>query len=53
MNILGINLGKTATGHPLSDGGAALLTGEELIVIAEERITRKCHDSGFEKSMLY
>lgn len=53
MKIVGINTGVTKNGMRLNDGGACLIDEKGIICIAEERITRKKHDSGFEKSLKY
>ena len=54
MNILGINIGETAFGKRLNDGGACLLVGNQLVAaIAEERLNRKKSSGGFKKSAKY
>ena len=54
MNILGINIGETAFGKRLNDGGACLIVGNQLVAaIAEERLTRKKSSGGFKKSAKY
>ena len=54
MNILGINIGETAFGKRLNDGGACLVVGNQLVAaIAEERLNRKKSSGGFKKSAKY
>lgn len=53
MIIAGINMPSTKAGMNLNDGGCAIIKGKELVAIAEERISRKKHDSGFVRSLSY
>ena len=49
---IGVNVGKTSYGKLLKDGGTTIIeNGNVLISLAEERITRKKHDGGFENSL--
>lgn len=53
MIIVGCNMGKTQKGMKLNDGGICIINTQEnkVIAIAEERISRKKYDGGFEKSL--
>jgi carbamoyltransferase len=52
MNIIGINLQSTIYGLELNDGGTCLMIdGKVHSMIAEERISRKRHDSGYKNSI--
>ena len=51
MIVLGANLGATADGHEVHDGGACLLAdGVVLGGVAEERLTRRKHCGGYENA---
>jgi carbamoyltransferase len=52
--IVGLNLGLTSYGKSLADGAVAvMIDGEISSVIAEERIIKKKHSGGFEKSLYH
>lgn len=52
--VLGINVGRTSYGMELRNGGTCILKdGEVEIALAEERVTRKKADSGFEESLRF
>ena len=53
MIVAGINMPYTRAGMRLNDGGCAIFKDGELVAIAEERLTRKKHDSGFLRSLSY
>lgn len=53
MKIIGANLPRTQAGMPLNDGGLCYIDTEkgDVLIIAEERITRKKYDGGFVSSL--
>lgn len=54
MFTLGINLGSTAFGKALKDGGACLMyDGDVIAAIAEERLTRTKAAGGYERAIPY
>lgn len=53
MNIVGFNLEKTVKDLPLNDGGVCIISNGKMHAIAEERLTRKKNDSGYEESLKY
>ena len=54
MYSIGINLGQTALGKMIPDGGGALSNSSDVIgAIAEERVTRKKRSGGYSQSIKY
>lgn len=53
MIVIGANVGRTRNGMTLNDGGCAIFVDGILYAIAEERLSRKKHDAGFDKSLSY
>ena len=53
MIIVGCNMGITRKGMKLNDGGLCVIdtSTKKIIAIAEERISRKKYDGGFEQSL--
>jgi carbamoyltransferase len=54
MKVLGVNVGQTADGKPIYDGGACLIVDGKIVgAIAEERLTRRKHCGGFEEAVRF
>lgn len=53
MVIVGANLGKTSSGMKLNDGGCCIIADNRIYAIAEERVSRKKYDGGFEYALDY
>lgn len=53
MIIVGCNLGETTKGMKLNDGGFCVIdtSQKKIIAVAEERITRRKYEGGFENSL--
>ena len=54
MVFMGVNMGMTSYGKRLKDGGAAIIFSDgSMVSLAEERVSRVKHDSGFSRSLQY
>ena len=53
MIVAGVSMPSTKAGMKLNDGGCAIIKDDKLVAIAEERITRKKHDLGFNYALPY
>jgi carbamoyltransferase len=51
--VLGFNLGATASGKRLRDGGACLIAAGRIHAVAEERISRRKHAGGASRAIPY
>lgn len=52
--VAGLNVGRTASGRPLLDGGCVVVEdGEVAVGISEERLNRKKYSPGFSESLEY
>lgn len=46
-------MGFTQAGMKLNDGGACVINDGKIYAVSEERVSRKKHDGGYEKSLPY
>lgn len=53
MIVVGVNMGSTKEGMNLNDGGCCVIVDGKIWAIAEERVSRKKYDGGFECSLPY
>lgn len=51
MRVVGANIGITEKGMLLNDGGVCLIDNGKIVIVAEERISRKKYDGGFTQGL--
>lgn len=53
MVVVGVNMGSTKEGMNLNDGGCCVIVDGKIYAIAEERVSRKKYDGGFNQALPY